>query len=48
MKVVITIGSDLPRPKTSVPLVKLALLGLGALAIMSRHDIRRYLRLRNM
>lgn len=48
MKLVLTLGSDAPRPKTAVPLVKVVLLGLVALALLSRNDIRRYLRLRNM
>ena len=48
MKLVITIGSDAPRPKSAVPVVKLALLGLATVIVISRNDIRRYLKLRNM
>ncbi len=49
MKIVVTLGSDTPRPSSGVtPLVKLALTGLVALAVISRKDIRRYFKLRNM
>ena len=48
MKVVITLGSDAPKPSLVVPILKLGLLGLGAFLLMSRDDIRRYMRMRKM
>jgi hypothetical protein len=49
MKLQLTIGSDGDKKGTAVaPLIKAALVGLVALAIVNRQDIRRYLRLRRM
>jgi Family of unknown function (DUF6893) len=48
MKVVITLGSDASKSSGAFSLLKLFLLGLAALAVLSRNDIRRYFRLRNM
>lgn len=48
MKVVVTLGNDTPRAGVVIPLLKIALVGLAALAVVSRKDIQRYVRLRNM
>ena len=48
MKLVLTLGSDATRRGALAPILKLALVGLVALAVTNRSDIRRYLRLRRM
>ena len=49
MKLQLTIGSDDGEKKGMVgPLIKAGLVGLVALAVVNRQDIRRYLRLRRM
>ena len=48
MKVVITLGSDAPKPSLVIPVLKLALIGAVAFLVMNREDIRRYMRLRTM
>ncbi|MGH7911523.1 MAG: hypothetical protein ACREQM_18210 [Candidatus Dormibacteraceae bacterium] len=50
MKVQITVGNDAParRPGLWGPAIKLGVVGLVALAVLNRRDIRRYLRLRRM
>lgn len=50
MKLQLTIGSDGGEKKGLLiaPLIKVGLVGLAALAIVNRQDIRRYLRLRRM
>ena len=50
MKLQLTIGSDTGEKKGTAiaPLIKVGLVGLVALAVVSRQDIRRYLRLRRM
>jgi hypothetical protein len=48
VKVVITLGSDAPKPSLVVPMLKLGLLGLGAFLLLSRGDLRRYMRMRKM
>ncbi len=48
MKLVLTLGSDAPRRGLVAPVVKLVLVGLVALVIVNRADIRRYMRLRRM
>jgi hypothetical protein len=48
MKVVVTLGSDAPKPSIVVPVLKLALVGFAAFLIISREDIRKYMRMRNM
>lgn len=50
MKLQLTIGTDTPGKSRSalVPALKLALVGLAALALVGRKDIRRYLKLRRM
>ena len=49
MRVQISFGSDgSQRGGALAPIVKLTLVGLAALLVMNRADIRRYLRLRNM
>jgi hypothetical protein len=47
VKVVITLGSDAPKPSIVVPLLKLGLIGLAAFLVISRKDIRTYMRMRN-
>lgn len=48
MKVVITLGNDAAKPSLVVPILKLGLLGLGAFLLLSRGDLRRYMRMRKM
>jgi hypothetical protein len=48
MKIQITLGSDTPQPSPLVPLLKLGLVGLAALIVVNRKDLRRYLQLRRM
>ncbi len=48
MKLVVTVGSDGPRGGVVAPILKLALVGLAALLVVNRTDIRRYMRLRRM
>ncbi|HEX4214519.1 MAG TPA: hypothetical protein VIA06_14480 [Candidatus Dormibacteraeota bacterium] len=50
MKLQLTIGNDAGEKKGTAlaPLIKAGLVGLVALAIVNRQDIRRYLRLRRM
>ena len=48
MKVVITLGSDASKPSILVPMLKLGLIGLGAFLVISRKDIRTYMRMRKM
>jgi hypothetical protein len=44
----LSFGSDSPKGGALAPVLKLALVGLAALVVMNRSDIRRYLRLRRM
>lgn len=48
MKLELTLGSDTPKPSLVGPLIKLAVLGVVALVVVNRKDIRRYVRLRQM
>jgi hypothetical protein len=48
MKLQLTLGSDTPRSGLLVPVLKLVLVGLVAMLVLNRKDIRRYLRLRRM
>lgn len=50
MKVQVTIGPEDSREGKSlwVPILKLSAVGLAALVVLNRRDIRRYLRLRRM
>jgi hypothetical protein len=49
MKVVLSLGSDVPRPGSLTgPLVKLVLAGILVGLMANRSDIRRYLRIRRM
>ena len=48
MKLVFTVGSDAPNRGALAPFLKLAVVGLLALIVMNRSDIRRYMRLRRM
>lgn len=48
MKVVISMGRESGGRTAWGPLLQVLLLGLGAVVAMSRKDIARYMRLRNM
>lgn len=48
MKLVFTVGSDAQHRGALAPFLKLAVVGLLALLVMNRSDIRRYMRLRRM
>jgi hypothetical protein len=48
MKLELSLGSDTPRGGALVPILKLAVVGLAALLVVNRADLRRYLRLRRM
>ncbi|MDQ6772033.1 MAG: hypothetical protein M3024_03440 [Candidatus Dormibacteraeota bacterium] len=48
MKLVLTLGGEVPRGRALTPILKLALVGAVALVVMNRADIRRYMRLRRM
>ena len=48
MKLEFSLGSDTPQAGLFVPMLKLAVVGLAALLVVNRSDLRRYLRLRRM
>jgi hypothetical protein len=49
MRLQLSFGSDAPqRGGLLGPIVKVALVGVVALVVMNRSDIRRYIRLRRM
>lgn len=51
MKIQVTVGRDEPSRDAGslwVPILKLGVVGLAALVVLNRRDIRRYLRLRRM
>jgi len=48
VKLEFSLGSDTPQAGLFVPMLKLAVVGLAALLVVNRSDLRRYLRLRRM
>jgi hypothetical protein len=48
VKLEFSLGSDTPQAGLLVPMLKLAVVGLAALLVVNRSDLRRYLRLRRM